>query len=270
MRNLLFSAFVVFLLTLNSTFSSGPSDESSAEKLSDSQNLCAQIAAALVKKDDAAIVGLIQKKLWYRLREADLIFPILRNSTSAGAPQWVQSKGYPQTRETYEKYFPTVKLYAEIGVPNNGDPTFLDIHARFEPLSDTGLHGYYTKTMLSHVMSETGEGSRWSEIGMSALHNRYVSIMKNDAPDAKITEWDVVARTIWDGISDAEKLALVRQLLPDAARLVPYVIPPGEEKNYSEWSVAASKFLKQFRPSLERGEVRFGMHGEYAGLTARP
>ena len=98
-----------------------------------------------------------EAKLWSRLKELDLIGPILRSSESSGAPIYARQNNLPDESATYESLYPKVKLYGKIRVRRNGE-AFLDVHAKFQPkdglrLKDrqSPLGDYYTKTMIRKI-----------------------------------------------------------------------------------------------------------------------
>ncbi len=207
-----------------------------------------------------------EAKLWSRLKELDLIGPILRSSESSGAPIYARQNNLPDESATYESLYPKVKLYGKIRVRRNGE-AFLDVHAKFQPkdglrLKDrqSPLGDYYTKTMISYFISKNG---------MPAVHERLRSAVRmargqeqERAPQTNDSAWDFAAEQIWKVLSPKERQDVTDALFVEAVQKM-YLGPQDE---LGEIQRAQRHFVANYQKARRENRLRYNLHGEYAGL----
>ncbi len=194
-----------------------------------------------------------------------------------GAPQFVNKLNLPDTPETYELYFPRVTLYGEIIVLTNGS-TYLDIHPKFAPLSETGLADHYLKTMITYAMDREGKEVFWSKSGGigDVLHRYYREFNLDDKRSVDRTKSDarkLVAYGIWFGIKNEERVFLAHHFFEDQKRVYDYYLSPmskSEEQKLDEPYKAIRLFGLNFEEALKANRLNFDFDEEYAGLLIRP
>jgi len=226
----------------------------------------------------AQLVSQVQKRLYERLRELDLVAPILRQSTRAGAPQYMKEAGLLGTRADYESAYPSVKLYGAIRVLRDGS-AYLDIHAKFQPRAGLSLGPFgelgdhYTKTMLSYIVEADGAPAAFAMTGLGDSVKRAFDKDKGDnrlSPRGEI--WERTTEQIWSGVPDAERQELADHFFVEATRLVNTApLTPAQEQDpsyMSEWGRGARQFALAYQEARRDGRIRFRLHGEYAGLKA--
>ena len=209
-----------------------------------------------------------EAKLWSRLKELDLIGPILRNSDSSGAPRYAKEKELLDSSATFESLYPKVKLYGKIRVRRNGE-AFLDIHAKFQPQEGLRIEGnysplsdHYTKTMISYFVSKNGMPAIYEKFNSAMRLARGKEAERAKEPNPNNDAWDSAAEQIWDVLSPKERQDITDALFAEAVQEM-YL---GPQDGMGEIQRAQRQFIVNYQIARRENRLRSRLHGEYAGL----
>lgn len=257
----------------------------------------------LGQSEQDSLLRMVEKKVFQKLKELHLVGPILRQSRSAGVPQYVEENGLPFEDSTFESLAVGVNLAAEFRLP--ADPNvapYLEVYAKFRMAPHTGIADYYTRTMLSYAMNSDGSAPFMARSGMAAVALRFardsspaseqhkpwwIKAMKNtiglDAwtqlarevapiPQGNVQVWDIITAAIWSGVTQEEKIGAARILFSrwDLTLVPPERIAEAEKPRWGEVPIARQDFAFRFVPALNESKVQIDYRGETASMRIRP
>jgi hypothetical protein len=252
----------------------------------------------LSRKRSEVSVSVIAAKIWQRLKDLELIRPILKNSSRAGIPQFFSEYKIPDTDLSYEARFSTITFESSIRRIKRDAPFVLEIQGKFQPDYSADpqminrISDHYTKTMMSYVMSRSGKNGRMSNSGFQELSNRLADIepglhqkIFGPGEEGGIDAWQIATDRIWAPISQSERELLVRHFLA-AEKSHVYMgdlkeyekslrspqPPSAEDSILSELErvTKQQKFVHEMETALANGTLKFSFYPETAALVAQP